>query len=63
MLSIECGFTPTASMVVLGEKLATDPRIGQLTWCGLGREPFFSEAVALSIAVDDFAKGFYMWTT
>jgi hypothetical protein len=29
----------------------------------LCQEPFFSRAVALSIAVDDFMKGCYMWTT
>jgi hypothetical protein len=52
--SIEDGFTPTASMAILDEKLGTNPRIGQLLCCGLGREPFFSGAVALSIAVDDF---------
>jgi hypothetical protein len=39
------------------EKLGTDPRIGQSACCGLCREPFFSGAVALSIAVDDFTKG------
>jgi hypothetical protein len=26
-------------------------------------EPFFSRAVALSIAVDGFMKGCYTWTT
>jgi hypothetical protein len=55
--SIEGGFTPTTSMVVLGEKLGMDLWIGQLACCGLGQEPFFSGAVALFIAVDDFAKG------
>jgi hypothetical protein len=35
------GFAPTASTVVLGEKLGTDPRIGQSSYYGLGRE-FFS---------------------
>jgi hypothetical protein len=49
-------------MAVLGEKLGTDPRIDQPTWCGLCREPFFSGAVALPIAVDDFAKGCYALT-
>jgi hypothetical protein len=53
----EGGFTPTASMVASGEKLGTDLWIGQPTCCGLCREPFFSGAVALSIAVDDFMKG------
>jgi hypothetical protein len=53
----EGGFTPTASMVVLGEKLGTGPWIDQLSCCGLGREPFFSGAVAMFIAADDFTKG------
>jgi hypothetical protein len=44
-------------MAGMGEKLGTDPRIGQPACCGLCQEPFFSGAVALSIAVDDFAKG------
>jgi hypothetical protein len=55
--SIEGDFTPTTSMAVLGDKLGTNPWIGQPMCCGLGREPFFSGAVALSIAVDDFTKG------
>jgi hypothetical protein len=59
LTSTKGGFTPTTSMVVLGEKLGTDPQIGQPSCCELGREPFFSEAVALSIAVDDFMKGCY----
>jgi hypothetical protein len=29
------GFAPTASLVGLGEKLGTDPRIGQPACCGL----------------------------
>jgi hypothetical protein len=40
-----------------GEKLGTDLQIGQPTRWGLCREPFLLEAVALSIAVDDFTKG------
>jgi hypothetical protein len=55
--STENGFTPTASMATLGEKLGTNTRIGQPTCCGLCREPFFSGVVALSIAIDDFVKG------
>jgi hypothetical protein len=35
------GFAPTASMVGLGEKLGTDPWIGQPSCCGFGQEPFF----------------------
>jgi hypothetical protein len=34
-----------ASLVGLGEKLDTDPRIDQPACCGLCREPFFSGAV------------------
>jgi hypothetical protein len=61
--STESGFTPTASIAGSGEKLGTDPWIGQSSCCGLCREPFFLRAVTLSIAVDDGAKGCYMWTT
>jgi hypothetical protein len=61
--SIEGGLTPIASLAGLGGKLGTGPRIGQLSCCGLCREPFFSAAVALSITVDDFTKGYYVWTT
>jgi hypothetical protein len=57
------GFTPTASMVVLGEKLGMNPRIDQPSCCGLGQEPFFSGAVALLNSVDDYAKGCYELTT
>jgi hypothetical protein len=61
--STEGDFTPTASMAGSREKLGTDPRIGQPSCCALCREPFFLGAVTLSIAVDDDAKGWYMWTT
>jgi hypothetical protein len=44
-------------MATLGEKLGTNPQIGQPACCGLCREPFFSGAVTLSIVVDDFMKG------
>jgi hypothetical protein len=57
------GFAPTASLVGLGEKLGTDPWIGQPTCRGLCQEPIFSGAVALLNSVDDYAKGCYMWTT
>jgi hypothetical protein len=40
-----------------GEKLGMDTRIGQPTRWGLCEETFFSGAVALSITVEDFAKG------
>jgi hypothetical protein len=36
---------PPASLAGSGEKLGTDPRIGQPACCGLCREPFFSGAV------------------
>jgi hypothetical protein len=58
--STEGDFTPNGSMIVMGEKLGIDPWIGQSACCRLGREPFFSRAVALFIAVDDFAKGCYV---
>jgi hypothetical protein len=61
--STEGGFTPTASMAVLGEKLGTDSQIGQPVCYVLCWEPFFLGAVTLSIAVDDFAKGCYALTT
>jgi hypothetical protein len=60
--STEGGFTPTASLVVLGERLGTDLWIGQSVCCGLFQESFFSGAVTLSIAVDDFTKGCYALT-
>jgi hypothetical protein len=60
--TIESGFTPTSLMTVLREKLSTDPQIGQPVCCGLCRKPFFSGAVALSIAVDDFVKSCYALT-
>jgi hypothetical protein len=44
-------------MAALGEKLGTDLRISQSVCCRLCREPFFSGAVALFVAVDDFVKG------
>jgi hypothetical protein len=51
------GFTPTTSIAVMGEKLSMNPWIGQPECCGLGREPFFSGAVALSNTIDDSMKG------
>jgi hypothetical protein len=58
----EVGFTPTTSLVGLGEKLGTDPWIGQPSCYGLCREAFFSGEVALLNSVDDYAKGCYTWT-
>jgi hypothetical protein len=55
--SIECGFTPTASMAVSGEKLGMDSWIGQPSCCRFCRESFF-----LSTTIDDFAKGCYALT-
>jgi hypothetical protein len=55
-------FSPTASLVVVGEKLGTDPWIRRLSSCGLCREPFFSGAVDLYKYVDDFMKGCYALT-
>jgi hypothetical protein len=63
LTSIEGGFTPTASMAGSGEKVGTESWIGQSSCCGLCQELFFSKAVALSIAVDDFTKGCYTWIT
>jgi hypothetical protein len=57
MSSTEGGFTLTASMAALGLKLGTNPWIGQPACCALCREPFFSGAMAMTITVDDFAKG------
>jgi hypothetical protein len=62
-LSTEACLFPTASFVVMGEKLGTDPWTGQSTCCGLGREPFFSGAVDLFKSVDDYMKDCYALTT
>jgi hypothetical protein len=51
---------PLLSWLPRGEKLGTDLRIGQSSCYRLCQEPFFSGAVVLSIAVDDFTKGCYM---
>jgi hypothetical protein len=55
-------FTPCALVTTLGEKLGTDPWIGQPACCGLCQKPFFSGAVALSIVIDDFTKSCYVLT-
>jgi hypothetical protein len=49
-------------MAVLGEKLGTDPQIGQPSCRGLGREPFFLGAVALLNSIDNYVKGCYALT-
>jgi hypothetical protein len=36
--------TSTASLVGSGEKLGTDPRVGQPACCGLCREPFLGSS-------------------
>jgi hypothetical protein len=56
-------FFLTTSLVVVGEKLSTNPRIGQSSCCRLRREPFFSGAMDLFKFVDNYAKGCYAWTT
>jgi hypothetical protein len=52
----------TASLVVVGEKLGTDPWIRQSSSCGLCPEPFFLGEVDLYKSVDDFAKCCYALT-
>jgi hypothetical protein len=55
-------FAPTALMAVLSEKLGTDPRIGQSTYCGLCWELFFLRVVVLLNSVDDYVKCCYVLT-
>jgi hypothetical protein len=65
-LSKEACLFLTASLIVVGENLGTDPQIGRPSSCELCREPFFSGAVDLYKSVDDSAKGCYtltMWDT
>jgi hypothetical protein len=38
-----------ASLVIMGEKLGTEPQIGQPSCCGSGREPFFSGSGSIQI--------------
>jgi hypothetical protein len=61
-LSTEDCLFPTASLTVMGEKLGTDPQIGQSMCCGLGREPFFSGIADLFKSVDDYVEGCYALT-
>jgi hypothetical protein len=56
------GFVFTASLVVSGEKLDTDPWIGQSACCELCRELFFLGAVTLLNSVYDYVNDCYMWT-
>jgi hypothetical protein len=54
---------PLRYWLAWGEKLGTDPRIGQPACYGLCRESFFSRAAALLDSVDDYVKGCYMRIT
>jgi hypothetical protein len=54
---------PTASLAIMGEKMGMDPRIRRSSSCRLCWEPFFSGEVDLYKSVDNFMKGWYMWTT
>jgi hypothetical protein len=58
----ELGLFPPASLVGSGEKLVTDPWIGQPACCGLCQEPFFSGAVESIQIYRRLTKGCYMWT-
>jgi hypothetical protein len=48
---------PPALLAGSGEKMGTDPRIGQSACCGLCREPFFSGAVGSVQICRCLAKG------
>jgi hypothetical protein len=48
MPSIDAWICPTASTVVLGEKLGMDPQIGPSMCFGSGLEPFFSKQLPCS---------------
>jgi hypothetical protein len=52
---------PPASLASSGEKLGTNPRIGQPVCCGLCREPFFSGAVGSIQIYRRLAKGCLIW--
>jgi hypothetical protein len=60
-LSTEAWLFSTASLTIVGEKLCTDPQIGQSACCGLFQEPFFSGVVDLFKSVDGCAKGCHVW--
>jgi hypothetical protein len=51
---------PPASLVGSGEKLGTDPWIGQPVCYGLCREPLFSGAVRSVQICQRLSKGCYM---
>jgi hypothetical protein len=61
--SIEAWLKSTTLLVDLGEKLGTDARIDQPTWCGLYRESFFSGAVESVEIYRRLVNGCYTWTT
>jgi hypothetical protein len=52
---------PPASLAGLGEKLCTDPQIGQLVCCELCREPLFSGAVESVQICRCLTKGCHVW--
>jgi hypothetical protein len=60
--STEAWLKLAASLVGLGEKLGTDPRIDQSVCCGFCREHFFSGVVGSIQIYRWLAKGCYMWT-
>jgi hypothetical protein len=53
----EAWLKSTASLVGLGEKLGTNPWIGQSAWCELYQEPFFSKAVGSVQVCQRLVKG------
>jgi hypothetical protein len=61
--STEAWLNPTTLLVGLGEKLGMYPLIGQLVYCGLCQEPFFSGAVESVQIYRWLVKGCYAWTT
>jgi ribonuclease I len=61
-LSIEACLFHTASLVVMGDKLGTDPWTSQSACYGLSQEPFFSETVGLFKSIDNYVKGCYALT-
>jgi hypothetical protein len=54
---------PPTSLAGSGEKLGTDPRIGQLGCCGLRRECFFSGVVGSIQICRRLVKGCHVWGT
>jgi hypothetical protein len=56
LLQIDAWLFPTTSMVVVGEKLGTNPRIDQPSCYRLGQKPFFLRAMDLFNSIDDLWK-------